>query len=201
MTQHSELIECITEDREAGTPGKWTAQFLTNGSVFVGPMKAAIRSLSKVVAQFDASPEYNESYRSETRANARRIARLPDLEAAYIEQAAENEALKAKLERARKVKPLVWVDVYEYGTISKAKCAFGFYTVTQDEDSAAGRIFVEFHAKETGDCTIHAVELRGNFFEPEDAKAAAQADYERRILSALTDPMQTLADLGQEYEV
>jgi len=83
------------------------------------------------------------------------------------------------------VKALVWNWITDYGIVCYAKTSIGTYTIHQDEDSCAGALLMYLHLTEDGDCTKYAVEWR-EYCEPEDLQAAAQADYEARILSALT---------------
>jgi hypothetical protein len=85
-----------------------------------------------------------------------------------------------------RVKPLVWENVQTvYGPETyQAYGATGFYQVFTDEDSSAGAVLAEFATNEGQFGTIHArsVARVGGFIE---AQAAAQADYEARILAVL----------------
>ena len=105
---------------------------------------------------------------------------------------ASNDRLREQLAEAKarpvgvKVKPLVWSHVpVDYVETYQAECPFGYYRVFEDEDSAAGAIWVEFAANVERFNMSDAVEVDRVYGEFSDAKAAAQADYERRILSAL----------------
>lgn len=82
------------------------------------------------------------------------------------------------------VKPLEWDWRTDYGMICQAKTPIGTYSIHQDEDSAGGALFMYLHLTDDGDCTRYAVEWHG-YFEPEELQAIAQADYTRRIISAL----------------
>lgn len=95
----SDLIEQIKADREAGTPGEWVDQELRD-RVFVGPMKSEIASLSRVVAALDVGPDYCEKYVAIQRTNARRIARVPQLEQFAIDAAAEIQRLTEERDEA-----------------------------------------------------------------------------------------------------
>lgn len=86
---------------------------------------------------------------------------------------------------APKVKPLVWDWVYEHGVIAQSKCSFGYYTVLDDEDSSS-RIFMEMHTQAHNYCERGSIEISSGYDEPEDFFKVAQADYERRIIDALT---------------
>ena len=84
------------------------------------------------------------------------------------------------------VKPLVWESVHrEYVETYQANCAVGIYRIFEDEDSAAGAIWIEFAVHEDRFGMVDAVEVDRIYGEFSDAKAAAQTDYERRIRSAL----------------
>lgn len=78
----------IQKDREAGTSGPWC----------VGPVDdtVVIAPDGSEVAAIDG--DYNEpDLWPVMEANARRIARLPDLEQAYLDLTAENAALKERV--------------------------------------------------------------------------------------------------------
>ena len=76
-----EAVAQMVADREAGTPGPWTVSPSFN--------KPRIHADGWIVAQ--ASGERNA-------ANASRIARLPDLEAAYLSLVAQNATLQHDLD-------------------------------------------------------------------------------------------------------
>lgn len=82
------------------------------------------------------------------------------------------------------VKPLEWDWQVSCPTICRAETPIGTYSIHQDEDSAGGALLMYFHLTEDGDCTRYAVEWR-EYVEPEEMQAIAQADFNRRILSAL----------------
>ena len=99
------------------------------------------------------------------------MARRPQFLRGVYDGSGEVEYLRADLARP-KVKPLVWVDLYGDGSR---------YEVSLDdplgyEDS--------IHGLQDGTYHSHF----GAFATLEDAKAAAQEDYERRILAALETP-------------
>lgn len=83
------------------------------------------------------------------------------------------------------VKQLEWESIYNLGTLEQAVTPIGTYTISDDEDKAFGT-FVYFHLTPEGDSTRYGLEiLESGPYEVEEAKAATQADYEKRILSAL----------------
>lgn len=72
-----------------------------------------------------------------------------------------------------RVKPLEWVESEEHGfEIWTAQTPFGPYTALP----------------KIGSCPLKGPDVRRQYANLEAAKAAAQADYERRILSALASP-------------
>lgn len=79
-------LDQLKADREAGTPGEWrserdTCHFDTLSDIYAG---------KALIAQTGATPVQAQE------ADARRIARLPDLEAAYIEAVAKlDQAVEA----------------------------------------------------------------------------------------------------------
>jgi len=83
------------------------------------------------------------------------------------------------------VKALEWEWPTEYGLVCQAKTSIGTYSISVDEDSAGGRMFCFLHLTDDADCTRWAIEIVSDYLEPEEVQAVAQADYERRILSAL----------------
>ena len=66
------MIEDIKRDREAGTPGPWRTSKVNPSRVF-GPDSQPV---------MDRDPTFSQEVKFE--ANARRIARIPDLEAALL---------------------------------------------------------------------------------------------------------------------
>lgn len=92
------------------------------------------------------------------------------------------------------VPDLKWECIYEYNTIERAKSQSGYYTATQDEDSASGRVFLEFHLTQDGDCMMGAIELKHDCYEPEDWREAANAHNRTTIMKAFgvqSQPYQT----------
>ena len=78
------LIDDIKRDREAGTPGPWGTT----------SDERSVRGGPKYVSEHICSMDHYRDERLEERApNARRIARVPDLEAAYIRERDRNDAL------------------------------------------------------------------------------------------------------------
>lgn len=97
------------------------------------------------------------------------------------------EALTAALPHMGgvRVKPLEWEPVHGEGVETyQATCATGIYRVFEDEDSAAGAVFAEFAIDVSRFCMTDALSI-GRFHNFDVAQAAAQADYERRVISAL----------------
>lgn len=87
------LIDQIKADLEAGTPGRWSASF---GSLIrVNAMRDKTKPVV-VAGVHKVGCKGGEPY-GDAKANARRIARLPDLEAAYIREREAAEELAAAL--------------------------------------------------------------------------------------------------------
>ena len=82
-----EAVAQMVADREAGTPGPWRMR--VNKRDDQDTCDVSICGDIFVLADLNG-PQY-----AHQRANARRIARLPDLEAAYLTLAAENATLRA----------------------------------------------------------------------------------------------------------
>ena len=103
---------------------------------------------------------------------------------------------------AATVKPLVWEIVPTgYGPETyEAYAATGFYQVFTDEDSCCGAVFAEFatNRDQFGTTAARGV-ARVNSFA--DAKAAAQADYEARIMAALDVQPLTVQDAARVPEI
>jgi hypothetical protein len=99
------MIDDIKRDREAGTPGPWRIHVLTsvdpNGDEWETDVEVETSS-GKYIHGHDLG--YGCGVDNEVRTNARRIARLPDLEAKYIalKEAADGlaEAVKAATDYA-----------------------------------------------------------------------------------------------------
>jgi hypothetical protein len=72
-------------------------------------------------------------------------------------------------------KNLVWAWPNDYGVVARAVTAHGTYSLHDDEDSAGGRMFVEFHITGDADCTKYAIRIDEGYCEPEELQAAAQA--------------------------
>ena len=116
------------------------------------------------------------------RLTAERDAAQSDAEAWARKCAAADEMLDAALAGAVKVKPLVWA-AHSRGVLT-ARTAFGTGYSVADSQWNYGPTMVWFHA-ERGD---------------EAAKAAAQADYDARILAAIQpDPDARQADLAKAW--
>ena len=83
---------------------------------------------------------------------------------------------------AQRVRPIPWlVDEGAGGLTHHAQTVVGYYAAW--EDRGEGRVIVP-----------HATSYRPAGRSAEDAKAAAQADYEARIISALLDAPPSTAD-------
>ena len=78
-----------------------------------------------------------------------------------------------------KVKPLVWASE---GPWDKAPCSYGDYYIQYDDETQAW-----FAALELGEVESPIILSPSDVPNWGDAEAAAQADYEARILSALID--------------
>ena len=101
-----EAVAQMVADREAGTPGPWReAQTwrppigngphsdMVNGSIFWG---YSISGSNENGGHIYPTLAAVHNFPDHVHANARRIARLPDLEAAYLTLAAENATLRAE---------------------------------------------------------------------------------------------------------
>lgn len=85
------------------------------------------------------------------------------------------------------VKPLEWVTTHE--TLQSANTIVGWYTIDR-------RLPLGWYWKHSGDY------LAGPLRTEDEAKAAAKADYEKRILSALASPPPPAqADDGKDAEI
>ena len=91
-----EAVAQMVADREAGTPGPWRMR--VNKRDDQDTCDVSICGDIFVLADLNG-PQYAHQH-----ANARRIARLPDLEAAYLTLAAENATLRAEFELLTAVK-------------------------------------------------------------------------------------------------
>lgn len=80
-------------------------------------------------------------------------------------------ALEAKLADRVKVKPLEWVEPTGWWN-AEAQCVFGLYAVHR-------------YRKDRWTVFLNGDEIKSGILTEAEAKAAAQADFERRILSAL----------------
>ena len=102
---------------------------------------------------------------------------------------------------AVEVKRLEWEYIGKYGIEHRAKTSIGTYSCHIDEDSAAGRMFCYLHLTEDGDCTKYGEEIYFGYDDYENILAAAQADFEHRILSCVvTKPVDVAAVRKQAFE-
>lgn len=86
----------LADDMAKGTPGHWTAKKAVMGYDY------GILSDDNLLAEIYADIRYENEYATdESAANARRIARLPELETAYIALTARAEAAEAELAALR----------------------------------------------------------------------------------------------------
>ena len=154
--------EKIERDRTAGTPGPWR----------VGPVDdtVVIAPDGSEVAAIDG--DYNEpDLWPVMEANARRIARLPELEQAYLDLTAEVRRLTAErdaaLAGAMRVRKLVWTgDCYGWRS--------GVYSILPSYGQGPKRFMLS-----------HGSNIIGWFDGEEEAQAAAQSDHEARVRAAL----------------
>lgn len=95
-TLSPEAVAQLVADREAGTPGPWQFQIETDQDGYdeVVYVTDDIVTIHWSNLGFGAD-EYDTRVDDAIKANASRIARLPDLEAAYLTLAAENATLRA----------------------------------------------------------------------------------------------------------
>lgn len=92
------------------------------------------------------------------------------------------------------VEELEWEYIGKDGLEHRVKTSIGTYSCHIDEDSAAGRMFCYLHLTEDGDCTKYGEGIYSGYDDYENILAAAQADFERRILSQIvTKPVDVAA--------
>ena len=84
MTDHDAIAAQVRQDRETGTPGPWQSGIIEDG----GPFAVGDRDCWPICKMAAAPGPHNG-------ANARRIATLPDLEAAYLDLYDEVKRLRA----------------------------------------------------------------------------------------------------------
>lgn len=88
MTDHDAIAARVRQDRETGTPGPWQSGIIEDG----GPFAVGDRDCWPICKMAAAPGPHNG-------ANARRIAALPDLEAAYLDLYDEVKRLRAERDR------------------------------------------------------------------------------------------------------
>ena len=86
MTDHDAIAARVRQDMKAGTPGPWQSGIIEDG----GPFAVGDRDCWPICKMAAAPGPHNG-------ANARRIAALPDLEAAYLDLYDEAKRLRADL--------------------------------------------------------------------------------------------------------
>ena len=91
MIDHDAIAAKVRQDRETGTPGPWQSGIIEDG----GPFAVGDRDCWPICKMAAAPGPHNG-------ANARRIAALPDLEAAYLDLYDEVQRLRAVLESIAK---------------------------------------------------------------------------------------------------
>jgi len=85
MTDHDAIAAKVRQDMKAGTPGPWQSGIIEDG----GPFAVGDRDCWPICKMAAAPGPHNG-------ANARRIAALPDLEAAYLDLYDEVQRLRAE---------------------------------------------------------------------------------------------------------
>ena len=90
MIDHDAIAARVWQDRETGTPGPWQSGIIEDG----GPFAVGDRDCWPICKMAAAPGPHNG-------ANARRIAALPDLEAAYLDLYDEVQRLRAERDRLR----------------------------------------------------------------------------------------------------
>lgn len=158
----------IEKDRAEGTPGPWMALGTpVIGFTEVKAQPLAVRGFTRRICCVDA---VNNTDR-ERDANARRIARLPELEQAYLDLTAEVRRLTrerdAALAGAMRVRKLVWTGGW-HGRRS------GVYTILPNYGKGPKRFMLS-----------HGSNIIGWFDGEEEAQAVAQADHEARTRAAI----------------
>ena len=91
MTDHDAIAAKVRQDREAGTPGVWDAAIESGCHAIVAAILPDGANIIALIGNSLETPE-RETMRF---ANARRIAALPDLEAAYLDLYDEVQRLRA----------------------------------------------------------------------------------------------------------
>ena len=105
MTDHDAIAARVRQDRETGTPGPWR----------VGPVDDTIVTAADGSEVAAVDGDYNEpDLWPIMEANARRIATLPDLEAAYLDLYDEVKRLRATGEIDRKFARKTADDVFAW---------------------------------------------------------------------------------------
>jgi hypothetical protein len=94
-----DIVEQIKADREAGTQGDWSVHKTVVGDAYIGVMKPGRESLEHVVTSVEAHANVKESALKRNLADARRIARVPEMENLIVAQAAEIERLRNAIKR------------------------------------------------------------------------------------------------------
>ena len=154
-------IEQIKRDRQAGTPGPWREKPLAYCCVEAVAVKFAVASAG-------VASDNTRDLVPEQEANARRIARVPDLEAAVIAQAEEIKRLR-KENTAPRVRLLQWDDFGCSPMLGR------HYSVIRRGEVYQARL------------TAPMFDVIGDYQTPEAAKSACQLDFERFVSPALRD--------------
>ena len=188
MTAHDTSTKTVTALLEGVTPGPWRATFDEATKILARDGSVAMLMYVNTKGRRDAN---------QVGASARFIAAarelVPALSAERDRLAAQvvqlQRDLDAAISWAVKVKPLEWGpspdplchDHWE------ASALVGAHHMAPDEDSASGAWLLQLVIRRKDFCTKYGGDITSHG-SPEDAKAAAQADYEARILSALEKP-------------
>lgn len=216
------LIEQIKRDREAGTPGPWVAGAHHSPGIDRMVEHHVVNSHVNGAENWigvHIQPRF--AVEAHGKANAARIARVPEMEARIMSDADEIARLRAELATAKEcianleesegrldreletanadqdalraenealrsgavcaaVKPLVWEPAINNKPWHSAKAPWGWYYAQWDDETNAW-----FASLEMGEVEGPIILTVKDVDTVETAKAAAQADYERRIISAL----------------
>ena len=140
-----EAVAQMVADREAGTPGPWRMR--VNKRDDQDTCDVSICGDIFVLADLNG-PQYAHQH-----ANARRIARLPDLEAAYLTLAAENATLRSEND--------IWTERSTDAELNWANCTRLAQRLRASEAAALERVKVLTDAlKETYDNLFYQLEAK-----------------------------------------
>lgn len=122
----------------------------------------------------DAAESYHNTSQWKDEGHIDRIQKYADVAAAHLSAPCAVEVVELEFDT-----------VCEYGLEYRVRTSIGTYSIHTDEDSASGRMVCYFHLTDDADCTVYGEEIYSGYGGDDEAKAAAQADFERRTLSCI----------------